>query len=313
MATVSFILRYYNEEKYIGECLNAIARQKGGHDIQIILINDKSTDRSDEVITSFKTDNPQLDILKIDLESKFTFSSAINKAIPYIKGEYSVIHSVHATLATDEWLDIILKNFVNKDVAITYGRLIVRKDANTQSLMTSLNVSPPYKIVKSAKYFTRSGDEKNAFAYINLNTCNCLRSDLLKKYRFRELPSVEDMDLGKRLLEDGYTIVYEPEAIVWHSHNDSVEKMVNRWINAAVGMRLIFTGGVPGRLSILKSTIPSYSIFMSKVMLKEKNIFMKMVYFGRIWQGTFMIMGKVWGGYREIKKWEGLYKNNNGC
>jgi len=114
MATVSFILRYYNEEKYIGECLNAIARQKGGHDIQIILINDKSTDRSDEVITSFKTDNPQLDILKIDLESKFTFSSAINKAIPYIKGEYSVIHSVHATLATDEWLDIILKNFVNK-------------------------------------------------------------------------------------------------------------------------------------------------------------------------------------------------------
>lgn len=310
MTMISFIIRFHNEEKYIGECLEAIARQEGDFKKQIIFVNDSSDDKSVDIVNEFISAHSNIKCELIDLAEKFTFSSAINKALPSVEGEFTVILSAHATFATNEWLKYEVENFADTKVAIVYGRLLVRKSANTLSLMTSLPVSVPYKIIKSADFFSRSDDKFNAFAYINLNTCNMIRTDLLKEFRFRELPSVEDMDLGKRLLEKGYKIVYEPRATVWHSHNDSTDKIVNRWINAAVGMRLVFKGKVPGKLSLLKSTLPSYVIFMLKVSNRERNPIFKINYSFRAMSGAFKIINSVFGHYDSIKIWESKFHND---
>ena len=307
MIKVSIIIRFHNEEKYLGECLDSIARQKGNYKKQLLLVNDNSTDKSLEVIDGFSKENPDIELKIINLTEKFTFSSAINAALMDADGQFTSIFSAHATMATDEWLIRILSNFTDPQVAICYGRLLVRADANTLSLMTSLTVSTPYKIIKSKQYFSRNDDSVNAFSYLNLNTCNVIRTELLKKYKFRDLPSVEDMDLGKRLLDDGYKIIYEPEAIVWHSHNDPTSKMVDRWINAAVGMGLIFKKKIPDKLRLLKSTAPSYFIFMLKVCNRERNILQKFNYFFRAISGVFKIFYKVIFDYKSIKKWEGMY------
>lgn len=310
MTHISFIIRFHNEARYIGECIDAVARQHGDFKKQVVFVNSHSSDSSREIIAEFSQHNPDISIKIIDLGKQFTFSSAINAALPYLEGQYTVILSAHATLGTDDWLIKTIKNFNDEKVAICYGRLIVRADANTQSLMTSLTVSVPYKIIKSKEYFFRKDDMTNAFAFLNLNTCNVIRTDLLKQYKFKELPSVEDMELGKRLLEDGYKIIYEPEAVVWHSHNDSMQKMVARWINAAVGISLIFKNKVPGKIALIKSTVPSFVIFMLKVSLRERNLFKKIGYMWRGLSGSVALISKIIGNYQEIKKWEGMYANS---
>jgi cellulose synthase/poly-beta-1,6-N-acetylglucosamine synthase-like glycosyltransferase len=48
---LSFVIPAYNEEEYIGECLEAIVAQKQGlpYDIEVIVVNNNSTDHTEEV------------------------------------------------------------------------------------------------------------------------------------------------------------------------------------------------------------------------------------------------------------------------
>ncbi len=44
--TISIIIRIKNEEKWIGRCLTSIFDQKINHDIEVIIVDNNSTDYS---------------------------------------------------------------------------------------------------------------------------------------------------------------------------------------------------------------------------------------------------------------------------
>jgi len=48
---LSFVIPAYNEEEYIGECLEAVVAQKQGlpYDVEVIVVNNNSTDRTEEI------------------------------------------------------------------------------------------------------------------------------------------------------------------------------------------------------------------------------------------------------------------------
>ena len=52
---LSFVIPAYNEEEYIGECLEAIIAQKKTvpYDIEVIVVNNNSTDRTEEVVRRY--------------------------------------------------------------------------------------------------------------------------------------------------------------------------------------------------------------------------------------------------------------------
>ena len=56
---LSIIVPVYNVEAYVGQCLSSVLTQHG-LDIQLIIINDGSTDNSLEVINSFINQNIDL-------------------------------------------------------------------------------------------------------------------------------------------------------------------------------------------------------------------------------------------------------------
>jgi len=53
--SLSFVIPAWNEEKYIGKCLTSILREaeKGEHDIEIVVVNNASEDRTREVALDF--------------------------------------------------------------------------------------------------------------------------------------------------------------------------------------------------------------------------------------------------------------------
>ena len=59
MIKVSVIVPVYNMEKYLGTCLSSLVRQSL-KDIEIIVINDGSTDKSMEIIDYYKKEYPKL-------------------------------------------------------------------------------------------------------------------------------------------------------------------------------------------------------------------------------------------------------------
>lgn len=50
---ISFLVLSYNYARFIGECIRSILDQRGHHSFEIIIVDDASSDHSDEVIRSF--------------------------------------------------------------------------------------------------------------------------------------------------------------------------------------------------------------------------------------------------------------------
>ena len=85
MKSVSVIVPFYNVEGYIGRCLDTLVKQTLG-DIEIILVNDGSKDRSKIVVDKYLKEYPEK-IVYLEKENG-GLSDARNYAIPYAKGEY---------------------------------------------------------------------------------------------------------------------------------------------------------------------------------------------------------------------------------
>ncbi|MEN3042284.1 MAG: glycosyltransferase, partial [Fervidobacterium sp.] len=51
---VSVLMPTYNDEKYIGDAIESVLIQEGV-DIELVVVNDGSTDNTDEVIKKFKS------------------------------------------------------------------------------------------------------------------------------------------------------------------------------------------------------------------------------------------------------------------
>ena len=83
MPKVSIIVPVYNVEKYIEKCLNTLINQTL-EDIQIIIVNDGSTDNSKELIKKYLHDER---VIYLEKENG-GLSDARNYGIPYATGEY---------------------------------------------------------------------------------------------------------------------------------------------------------------------------------------------------------------------------------
>ncbi len=93
---VSVVIPIYNMEKYIEETVNSIFNQTLGKDnIQIILVNDGSTDKSELICKKIEVENENVLYLS---KKNSGVSNTRNYAIKYIKGKY-----VNFLDADDKW------------------------------------------------------------------------------------------------------------------------------------------------------------------------------------------------------------------
>ena len=116
MAKVSTIIPTYNCESYIKETLESVLSQTY-KDIELIVVDDGSTDRTREIIESFK---PRL---KYILQDKNTGPSAArNKGIEQAKGKYIAFldhDDVWMPNKIEEQIKLLESN--KKDVALVYS------------------------------------------------------------------------------------------------------------------------------------------------------------------------------------------------
>ena len=68
MYKVSFVVPVYNKAEYLGETLNSLVNQSL-HDIEIIVINDASTDHSQDMIDFYAEKDPRIKVIKFDTNS----------------------------------------------------------------------------------------------------------------------------------------------------------------------------------------------------------------------------------------------------
>lgn len=99
MKKVTLIIPCYNVQDYIEDCITSIKRQTIGiENLEIIMVNDASTDDTIKHIMAFEQEYPQ-SVMVIDLEQNVMQGGARNIALEYASGEYVTF------LDSDDWVD----------------------------------------------------------------------------------------------------------------------------------------------------------------------------------------------------------------
>ena len=219
----SLLIRTKNEGKHLAGTLQAVLAQSRT-DYEIIVIDSGSTDNTREIAASF----PAVRLLGIEPE-EFTFGRALNRAAGQARGEYLVMLSAHASPADERWLAHLLRPFTERRVAAVYGRQLPRAEA-----------WPPVKVDLQHCY----GPERQVHTSMEeaffSNANGAIRRALWEKLPFDEtLPACEDQDWARRAVAAGYCIVYEPQAAVYHSHNETPWRVYRRYRDEERGWKRI--------------------------------------------------------------------------
>ncbi len=82
---VSVLIPCYNVEKFVEESVNSILNQTYTH-IEVIAINDCSTDRTGEILYSLAKEDPRITV--ISNEENLKLIKTLNKGIKLCSGEY---------------------------------------------------------------------------------------------------------------------------------------------------------------------------------------------------------------------------------
>jgi rhamnosyltransferase len=117
-------------------------------------------------------------------------------------------------------------------MAASYGRQIPKEEAKpTEKFVRQFNY-PSLPSIKSWNDISRFGIKTFFFS----NVCSGVRKEEFERLGGfpEDLIMFEDMLFAARLLENGYSIAYAPEAEVIHSHDYSCQQYFKRYAKAGI-------------------------------------------------------------------------------
>ena len=198
---VTVIIAAYNEKDAIDATIeNKLTLEYPPEKLEILVISDGSTDGTDEIVRSFSDRKVSL----LRQEPRAGKTSALNMAIPRARGEIVVFSDANSIYAPDALLKLVA-NFADPEVGYVTGKMIY---ANPDGTLIGEGCSAYMKY-------------ENALRDIE----SCLGSvvgvdggiDAIRRSLYRQMNSDQLPDFVQplKVIEQGYRVVYEPEAILW--------------------------------------------------------------------------------------------------
>ena len=102
MPTVSLVIPVYNVESYLERCLESVKNQTYKN-IEIILVNDGSTDGSGEICKKFVSKEIRAKVIH---QKNAGLSEARNTGLKYISGDFVMF------VDSDDWLELDAVEFL---------------------------------------------------------------------------------------------------------------------------------------------------------------------------------------------------------
>ena len=120
MKLLSIIVPSYNSEDYLERCLDTLVT--GGSDVEVIVVNDGSTDGTERIAREYCEKYP--DVVRLENKPNGGHGSAINRGLELAQGEYfkvvdsddwfdqSAYRRAISTLHSQEGIDLLIVNYV---------------------------------------------------------------------------------------------------------------------------------------------------------------------------------------------------------
>jgi len=217
----SIVIRAFNEGKHLGRLLEGISRQTI-KDVQVILVDSGSTDRTVEIAKE-----NGVDIIYIKPED-FTFGRSLNLGIKAVKSEFVLIASAHVYPVYPNWIEHMLEPFKDPSIALVYGK---------------------QRGIPASHYSERQifnhwypNESKNPQSHPFCNNANAaIRKKLWEQNVYDEsLPGLEDLAWAKWAQENNYKIAYIASAEIKHVHEELWRGIKKRYLREGMAFKTIY-------------------------------------------------------------------------
>jgi rhamnosyltransferase len=219
---VSVVIPTFNAGPSFEELLRKLGEQAGGFELEVVVVDSGSTDGTAELAGRYGA------VVYRIPTSGFNHGTTRDLGISLSTGEYVALTVQDAVPLDGRWLAAMVENLMRDDqVAAVYGRHVPRPDASvlTRALVNNLAVATlerrEQEIGDQARYRALPPARRRRVASFD-NVSSCLRRSVWEEFPFGRADFAEDLRWGKRVIEAGYRIVYEPRSVVVHSHERGV-------------------------------------------------------------------------------------------
>lgn len=226
---VSIVIPAYNEERNIIKTLKSLTRLAYPKNrLEIIVVNDGSTDNTKSLVSKFMAENKAFDIKLINKKNEGK-GAALNDSLKVAKGEFFICLDADS-IVTKDALVKILPHFTSKNIAVVLPLLKVERPKNLWQRMQWLEyiINMFYKKLMS----------KLNCVHVSPGPFSVYRADILKKvHGFDEDNLTEDLEITLRLQSKNYRIVQLLDAEVFTLAPNTFKELYkqrNRWYKGSV-------------------------------------------------------------------------------
>ena len=222
---VTILIPAYNEEKTIAKTINSVLNLDYPKDkIEIIVINDNSTDKTSQVVRKFKQVK-----LVYNKHRGVGKASALNTGLKYASGELLAVIDADSEVKKDSLKKLI--NYFN--------------DTKTGSVISSIKIRNPkniYEHIQRLEYilatFIRKLMSKIDTLHITPGVLSVYRTDLIKKLGgFDENNITEDLEIALRLRANNYSVKMSSDSITYTKVPSTFKQLWNqriRWFRGFI-------------------------------------------------------------------------------
>lgn len=208
---ISIIVPVYNVEKYLEKCILSLCSQTYKN-IEILLIDDGSTDKSKKICDDLKKKDERIRVVH---KKNQGLSSARNEGIKLASGQFLAFVDSDDYVEND-MIELLYKNMEKYNAEISAcGYIMVYNERNV--LISNNNDVVVYKKIEALEKMFLKND-------IGMIFCNKLfKKDLFKNVEFPLYKNFEDINTMYKIINKADKIVYDPSPKYYYlQRNDSI-------------------------------------------------------------------------------------------
>ncbi len=277
------------------KCLSGIMSQTLFPQCEVIIIDSGSTDKTLEILKSYP-----VKVVSIEPET-FNHGLTRNLGVANSSGKYVVMTVQDAVAADNMWLQHMLDGFsAAENVAAVCGKQVVPhdKDKNPAEWYRPIGTGEMTSYSFSKEAFSNlSPAEKRSVCGWDDVTAMYLR-DVLVQMPFRKTSFAEDAQWAKDAYLNGYTLVYNTNATVYHYHYENPDYTYKRTFTVLYHMYRFF-GNLP---DVYKPSVVD-TLRLVKLLLNEAKLsFGEKIKWFRYNQELRVVYAKVIADFLKIVK-----------
>jgi glycosyltransferase involved in cell wall biosynthesis len=209
---VSIVVPTFNGAGRIGYCLDALLRQSSNRSIEILVVNDGSTDNTAEVVSRYSG-------VRLINQANAGPAAGRNRGVLEARGAI-ILFTDDDCVPTPGWLDAMLAPFQDPEVVGVKG-VYRTHQTRIAARFVQVEYEDRYRLM----------ERLSSIDFVDTYSAAFRRDRFLEMSGYDTsfpLACAEDIELSYRMSARGWKMKFAPEAIVYHTHPDTLSKYLRK-------------------------------------------------------------------------------------